>query len=110
MKKKDTAPKQDQITRNPFPNSKKIYVKGKIYPQIKVAMREISLSDTTDSMTKKKTSNEPVTVYDTSGPYTDPSKEIDIHTICSFDKSKSTLTFTFPEGVSLLEDFTMKWS
>ena len=37
-------------------------------------------------------------------------KEIDIHTICSFDKSKSTLTFTFPEGVSLLEDFTMKWS
>ena len=31
MKSKDTAPKQDGITRNPFPNSKKIYVKGK-YP------------------------------------------------------------------------------
>ena len=79
MKKKDTAPKQDGITRNPFPNSKKIYVKGKIHPQIKVAMREIALSDTTDSMTKKKTPNEPVTVYDTSGPYTDPNKAIDIH-------------------------------
>lgn len=80
MKQKDTAPKQDGITRNPFPNSKKIYVEGKIHPQIKVAMREISLSDTTDSMTKKKTPNEPVTVYDTSGgPYTDPNKKIDIH-------------------------------
>jgi phosphomethylpyrimidine synthase len=79
MKNKDTAPNQNGITRNPFPNSKKIYVKGKIHPQIEVAMREISLSDTTDSITKKKTPNEPVTVYDTSGPYTDPNKEIDIH-------------------------------
>ena len=79
MKNKDTAPKQNGITRKPFPNSKKIYVNGKIHPQIKVAMREIALSDTVDSMTKKKTPNEPVTVYDTSGPYTDPTKEIDVH-------------------------------
>ncbi|MGJ8760195.1 MAG: phosphomethylpyrimidine synthase ThiC [Polaribacter sp.] len=79
MKSKDTAPKQDGITRHPFPNSTKVYVSGKIHPQIKVAMREIALSDTTDSMTKKKTPNEPVTVYDTSGPYTDPNKEINIH-------------------------------
>ncbi|MEE9364450.1 MAG: phosphomethylpyrimidine synthase ThiC [Cellulophaga sp.] len=79
MKKKDTAPSQDGITRHPFPSSQKIYVSGKIHPQIKVAMREILLSDTTDSLTKKKTPNEPVTIYDTSGPYTDPSIEIDIH-------------------------------
>ncbi|WP_272022578.1 phosphomethylpyrimidine synthase ThiC [Olleya namhaensis] len=79
MKNKDTAPKKGGITRNPFPNSKKIYVSGEIYPQIKVAMREIELSDTVDSMTKKKTPNQPVTVYDTSGPYTDPNKQIDIH-------------------------------
>ena len=79
MKNKDTAPKEGQITRNPFPNSKKIYVKGKIHPQIKVAMREIALSDTIDSITKKKRPNEPVTVYDTSGPYTDPNKEINVH-------------------------------
>ncbi|WP_343329977.1 phosphomethylpyrimidine synthase ThiC [Polaribacter staleyi] len=79
MKSKDTAPKQNGITRHPFPNSTKIYVSGKIHPQIKVAMREIALSDTTDSMTKKKTPNEPVTVYDTSGPYTDPNKEINVH-------------------------------
>ena len=79
MKNKDTAPKEGKITRHPFPNSKKIYVSGKVHPNIKVAMREISLSDTKHSMTGKMTPNEPVTVYDTSGPYTDPSKEISVH-------------------------------
>lgn len=79
MKNKDTAPKQGQITRNPFPNSKKIYVSGTIHPQIKVAMREITLSDTKDTFTGKLTPNEPVTVYDTSGPYTDPDKAINVH-------------------------------
>ncbi len=79
MKTKDTAPKPGTITRQPFPNSKKIYVAGKIHPNIKVGMRQIYLSDTKDSLTGKMTSNEPVTVYDTSGPYTDPNKAIDIH-------------------------------
>ncbi|WP_300690281.1 phosphomethylpyrimidine synthase ThiC [Chryseobacterium sp.] len=64
------------ITCSPFPNSKKIYVEGKIHP-ISVAMREIQLSPT------KLTNggfehNAPVTVYDTSGPYTDETAEIDI--------------------------------
>ena len=79
MKNKDTAPKEGKITRHPFPNSKKIYISGKVHPNIKVAMREISLSDTKHSMTGKMTPNEPVTVYDTSGPYTDPNKEINVH-------------------------------
>ena len=79
MKKKDTAPQDNVISTTPFPSSKKIYVPGRIHPQINVAMREIELSDTTDSMTRKKTPNQSVTVYDTSGPYTDPSKEINVH-------------------------------
>lgn len=79
MKNKDTAPKQGTISRQAFPNSNKIYVAGKLYPEIKVAMREITLSDTKNAMTGKWTPNEPVTVYDTSGPYTDPEKEINIH-------------------------------
>ncbi|WP_405209241.1 phosphomethylpyrimidine synthase ThiC [Aquimarina sp. LLG6339-5] len=79
MKKKDTAPQEGKITTTPFPSSKKIYVNGNIHPKIKVAMREIELSDTVDSMTRKKTPNESVVVYDTSGPYTDPSKEINVH-------------------------------
>ena len=59
----------------PFPNSRKIYVEGS-RPDIRVPMREISLTDTiTDKGTE---TNLPVTVYDTSGPYTDPNASIDI--------------------------------
>lgn len=64
------------ITRSPFPNSKKIYVEGKIHP-IHVAMREIQLSPTKLS-NGKKDENPPVTIYDTSGPYTDENFEINI--------------------------------
>lgn len=79
MKRQDTAPDQSVISTNPFPNSKKIYVEGKLFP-IKVAMREIELSDTklkfNPSAPVEK--NPPVTVYDTSGIYTDPNAEVDI--------------------------------
>lgn len=64
------------ITRSPFPNSKKIYVEGKIHP-IHVAMREIQLSPTKLS-NGKMDENPPVTIYDTSGPYTDENFEINI--------------------------------
>lgn len=65
-----------KITRSPFPNSKKIYVEGKIHP-INVAMREIHLSPTklTNGNLEE---NLPVTIYDTSGPYTDENFEINI--------------------------------
>lgn len=64
------------ITRSPFPNSKKIYVEGEIHP-IHVAMREIQLSPTKLS-NGKMDGNPPVTIYDTSGPYTDENFEINI--------------------------------
>ncbi|MCF8361654.1 MAG: phosphomethylpyrimidine synthase ThiC [Prolixibacteraceae bacterium] len=65
----------DLISQGAFPNSTKVYVPGKLHP-VKVAMREIKLSDTkTQESTEKNT---PVTVYDTSGPYTDPKHTIDI--------------------------------
>lgn len=64
------------ITRSPFPNSKKVYVEGTIHP-VRVAMREIQLSPT--KLTNGSLEdNPPVTVYDTSGPYTDESSEINI--------------------------------
>ena len=81
MAKKDIIPSSSsKITRDPFPGSKKIYVEGEIHPEIKVAMREISLTDSKPMFVDgefKKLENEPVTVYDTSGPYTDPSVDID---------------------------------
>ncbi|MEN4762602.1 phosphomethylpyrimidine synthase ThiC [Chryseobacterium sp. C39-AII1] len=64
------------ITRSPFPNSKKIYVEGEIHP-INVAMREIELSPTKLSNGTLE-HNPPVTVYDTSGAYTDENSEINI--------------------------------
>ncbi|UII29518.1 phosphomethylpyrimidine synthase ThiC [Fulvivirga maritima] len=67
------------ITRDPFPKSKKIYVPGKIH-NIQVAMREISLNDTNLKFNPEAAAekNPPVTVYDTSGPYTDPNMDIDV--------------------------------
>ncbi|EAY28930.1 phosphomethylpyrimidine synthase ThiC [Microscilla marina] len=77
MKKQDRVPNQNVISRDPFPASKKIYVKGEIH-DIEVAMREIELEDTIHQMTGEKEPNAPVTVYDTSGPYTDSNVEIDV--------------------------------
>ncbi|HYG40966.1 MAG TPA: phosphomethylpyrimidine synthase ThiC [Cytophagales bacterium] len=75
--KKDKIPSQEVISRTPFPASKKVYVKGEIH-DIRVAMREISVSDSIHKLTGKTEKNPPVTVYDTSGPFTDPNIEIDV--------------------------------
>ncbi|MCG6887249.1 MAG: phosphomethylpyrimidine synthase ThiC [Proteobacteria bacterium] len=65
----------DAASVQPFPNSRKIYVTGS-RPDIRVPMREIALTDTlTERGTEK---NPPLTIYDTSGPYTDPDVDIDI--------------------------------
>ncbi len=55
----------------PLPNSKKIYVAGSIYPDIRVPFREISLSPT-KTMSGEVEKNEAVRVYDTSGRWGDP--------------------------------------
>ncbi|MFD2722016.1 phosphomethylpyrimidine synthase ThiC [Hymenobacter monticola] len=80
MKKKDQAPQQTLVERQPLTGSRKIYVPGKLHPGIRVAMREIALADTERKFDFGFPSeqNAPVTVYDTSGPYTDPNVEIDL--------------------------------
>ncbi|MEI6236603.1 MAG: phosphomethylpyrimidine synthase ThiC [Planctomycetota bacterium] len=80
-KKADVAPTGDaKISCGPFPASKKIFVKGTLHPDIRVPMREIAVGETiihgTDG--ERKTQNAPITVYDTSGPYTDLDVAIDI--------------------------------
>ncbi len=77
--RKEKIPTKNIITRTPFPASKKVYVQGEIHKDIKVAMREISLQDTKENFTGEIQKNPPITVYDTSGPYTDPNIEIDVH-------------------------------
>jgi len=61
--------------RQPFPSSRKVYIEGS-RPDIRVPMREITLSDTPAS--HGASPNAPILVYDTSGPYTDPAVEIDL--------------------------------
>jgi phosphomethylpyrimidine synthase len=77
--KAEKTPNQVLITRNPLPNSRKIYVAGKLH-DLRVAMREITLSDTLTRVIggEKREANVPVTVYDTSGPYTDPDYAVDL--------------------------------
>jgi phosphomethylpyrimidine synthase len=68
-------------TSNPLPNSRKVYVRGEIYPEIRVPMREIRLNPTriqTPEGSVREEANAPVIVYDTSGPYTDPEVKIDV--------------------------------
>ncbi|HRB67328.1 MAG TPA: phosphomethylpyrimidine synthase ThiC [Chitinophagales bacterium] len=74
--KQDKIPTQQVISTTPFPNSKKVYVKGKLH-NIHVAMREITLSDT-KLISDKTEKNQPITVYDTSGVYTDENYQVDV--------------------------------
>ncbi|MFT6845552.1 MAG: phosphomethylpyrimidine synthase [Flavobacteriales bacterium] len=81
MAKKETLPTEKSISRTPFPGSTKIFVPGEIH-DIKVAMRQVAQTDSQPVFSDgefKKHNNEPVTIYDTSGPYTDPEAEIDVN-------------------------------
>ncbi len=66
---------QEGITRAPFPGSSKVYIGGKAH-HIHVPMRQIQLSPTKTE--KGDEVNAPFAVYDTSGPYTDPTVKIDL--------------------------------
>jgi len=67
--------KVDAAAVEPLPSSRKIHVEGS-RPDIRVPMREIAQADTPASFGAEK--NPPLTVYDTSGPYTDPAAVIDV--------------------------------
>jgi phosphomethylpyrimidine synthase len=54
-----------------LPASKRIYVQGGLFPDVKVPMREIEVTPT-KSYTGEVTPNDPVRVYDCSGPWGDP--------------------------------------
>ena len=70
-KKNNISKNQEFITRDSFPDSKKIYVNGEIHKSVKVAMREIHVDKNGKNPVRYPT-------YDTSGPYTDPDIELDI--------------------------------
>ena len=72
--------KIDNIDISSYPNSEKIYV-DRSMPGVRVAMRRIRQYPTVKIEDGKRVEypNAPVTVYDTSGPYTDPAVKTDIN-------------------------------
>ena len=58
------------VTTGPLPGSHKVYIPGERFPDIRVAMREVRLDPSANE--------DPVRIYDPSGPYTDPDAVIDI--------------------------------
>ena len=59
-----------QVTTGPLPASRKVHIGGDRHGDIRVPMREVALHPTSGEP--------PVVLYDSSGPYTDPSATIDI--------------------------------
>lgn len=64
-----------------YPDSKKVYLKGELYPSLRVGMREVSLTPTVtidENGEKVFHENESVLIYDTSGAYSDENISIDL--------------------------------
>lgn len=72
--------KVSDIAVSSYPKSTKIYVPGTLFPDIRVAMRRVSQYPTVTIEDGKRIEhpNEDITLYDTSGVYTDPNVPKDI--------------------------------
>ncbi|OKY25110.1 phosphomethylpyrimidine synthase ThiC [Thalassotalea sp. PP2-459] len=71
----------ENVSGQSYPNSNKVYVEGNLH-DIRVGMREISVADTFVGGSEENPlfePNEPIRVYDTSGVYTDPAVNVDVH-------------------------------
>ncbi len=66
----NASPKTDDVAIGPRLGSRKVYASGELFPDIRVPFREVALHPTANEP--------PLTIYDPSGPYTDPDATIDI--------------------------------
>ena len=71
-----TADSGSSVRIDSYPASEKVYIQGS-RPDIRVPMRKITLSDTPANFGAEK--NPPLYVYDTSGVYTDPNVDVNLH-------------------------------
>ena len=67
----ESAPSEAKTVSDVFPNSKRVYLEGKIHEGLQIPMREVELAETTHPNGRVEV-NEPVRIYDTSGPWGDP--------------------------------------
>lgn len=72
--------KIENIDCSAYPRSEKYYVPGRIFPDIRVGMRRVHQYPTVTIEDGKRVEhpNPDITIYDTSGPYTDPNVKIDL--------------------------------
>ena len=64
------TPAKDAIPTGERPGGRKVYVRGELFPDIRVPFREVAVHPSANEP--------PVVMYDPSGPYTDPAARIDI--------------------------------
>jgi phosphomethylpyrimidine synthase len=60
----------ETISTGPIPGSRKVYQAGELFPELRVPFREVAVHPSANEP--------PVTIYDPSGPYSDPAVSIDI--------------------------------
>jgi phosphomethylpyrimidine synthase len=78
LKKKNLRKSMESVDdRAPLPNSCRVYVSGRLYRDIRVPFREISLAPT-KTISGEIEINQPVRVYDTSGLWGDPHVDVDV--------------------------------
>ncbi|WGM39846.1 phosphomethylpyrimidine synthase ThiC [Caulobacter sp. NIBR1757] len=65
-----STPKNETIPTGERPGSRKVYASGELFPDIRVPFREVAVHPSAGEP--------PVTLYDPSGPYTDPDFKVDI--------------------------------
>jgi phosphomethylpyrimidine synthase len=68
--RKKVAEEHGRIPTGPRAGGRKVYVAGELFPDIRVPFREVAVHPSANEP--------PVTMYDSSGPYTDPTAVIDI--------------------------------
>lgn len=64
-----------------YAQREKVYMQGKRFPQIRVGMQKVNLTPTVTVNAqgeKCMTQNDPVYIYDTSGPFSDPNITVDL--------------------------------
>ncbi|MBN9481611.1 MAG: phosphomethylpyrimidine synthase ThiC, partial [Bordetella sp.] len=68
--RREVAAEHGRIPTGPRAGGRKVYVAGELFPDIRVPFREVAVHPSANEP--------PVTMYDSSGPYTDPTVTIDI--------------------------------
>jgi phosphomethylpyrimidine synthase len=77
---KSVEKKMNKTIKISYPGSEKVYLRGQIYPKLRVGMRKVNLTPTVEMKNGQQqvTENPSVYIYDTSGAYSDPNVEIDL--------------------------------